>query len=185
MTVKAHVRFLVGLGCGLGLVALGAVVWGRLGVHHVSQPLPVIPSVSAESPADLDTHKDIATLAAEVERLQAHRREVAQQFAAIQRELTALRTQSLQVEPRQMSPTQNDTRHSERGAKTDRRTSDRAEQKKDATAQALTLEAESERADAQIFAQVDLIEGTLDTEAADPKWASATEDTLELFRNKK
>jgi hypothetical protein len=96
-----------------------------------------------------------------------------------QRALAALRTQLTQVAQEQQAMARTISKLTTKLAKADRAPAAEPVQADTANLPAATPEEEVKRADAQVQAQVDLIEDTLFAEASDPTWTDAAEQSLQ------
>jgi hypothetical protein len=157
------------LGVGLVLAGIGVTALWRQDLPDTSRALPPPVVSRAAQPAPRPTPQDIKVLRAEVAHLKAERQDVQQLAKEIRSELTALRSQLIQVEQDQASMGLERTKTA-RASRAEGTAADTPP---------LTAEEEHERAKAQIRAQIEVFEGTMLMENADPAWASAAELALQ------
>lgn len=144
------------LGLSFAFILIG------IGLSTQWQQTPATPShqmVASTSPSvthqDQATTEAMAALKTQIDRLESDRRAAERRTAAMERELASLHSQS--------SPT---------------------DQSQESTEPLLSPEEELRRTEAQSWAQVELLEGAIHAETADPQWTTPAEATLkEAFLN--
>jgi hypothetical protein len=155
MDRKEKKIILPGVGLGLILGIIGLrVLWQQAPPISSQQTVASEPSTSLY-PQDHMTAESIALLKTEINRLESDQRAAERRTAAMERELASLHSQS-----------------------------SRTDQSQESAEPPLSPEEELQRTEAQSWAQVELFEGAIHTETADPQWTTPAEATLkEAFLN--
>lgn len=174
-------RFLVGLGCGMLLTAIGmALVWQPAPPHPPSTGTGHPPGLSV-APEAHSTPQDIKSIHAEIARLKENASTAQQRAATLQRELAALRAQLAQVDRGQTTLAQAMHQLHTHGPATRPELPGLPDQ--DTVTAARTPEEEAAFAEAQIQMQIQTLETTVREEKLDPSWASTAEQTLHTMES--
>jgi len=155
MNWKTKKVLFLGFCGGSVLLCLSVIAMRRQGDSRVPHQKVTTVASNSTSPESQVSNEDIKALRTEVERLKGDRQEAERRTAAMEQQLTSLRSQST---------------HAEQSQKDD--------------ALQLTPEEELQQVEAQSWVQVELFEGAIRAEAADPQWTSGAESALrEVFLN--
>jgi len=168
MRVTARILFPAALAGGMTVAGVAAVaLWLQAG----PTPAPVVPAPAehhAEAPAPPGVSEDLTALKAELARVHAGNAALEQRTGALQRELRMLHAWLTQVDQAQAALGQALTQRVEAGPAG----------RPDADPAALPPADAHERAEAQVQAQLEVLEDTVRAEPPDPQWSPTAEAAL-------
>jgi hypothetical protein len=179
--MRRNAKRLVPVGLGIGLVLAGlstAALW-RQEFASVSRALPAREVNQAAEDSARHPMPGVLEALAELQRVQVGQGDVAQRSDVMRRELAVLRSQLLRVDRAQELSHQELPQIARAGL-----VGGHAAEALALTPAAEPTEDKPARAEAQARARIEVLEGTMRVENADPEWASAAELALNVAFHK-